>query len=628
MDGLTGAVAFFDIGNTLASVTISPSADRIDRLAVYPYVPGVLTELRERGARLGIISNRGDIPAEEVNQALHTAGLLDFFEPELVVYGAKDSPRVFERAAGQAGTSDSMLFVGEDAAERAQAVQGGFLVAPHPQLALSVLEQAALRYVRITVPQVHAREDWRAALRGLPLLPMHVTGAAGATVYAITTSAAAARLDDLGFWVDRLGTEGEPLTSDLYLLRDDRQLYSGFLTFDGNSTDFFEAAPDARSILASTEEGLIVAVSAGNSVEDYHFSGAQHGHNLKLMPSAALINPFDDQPAAAARMAAAAVSLTAVELQILDSRIQPGHLSSHVERYAAPRPAATNEALIKSRHIQHPDNVAAVSALVEDLERIGGGRFAVRRHRFTHEGRQLENVEAELAGELGDVVLITAHMDSTAARQIGYQPALDPAPGADDDASGIAGVLAAADAIGALDATLGAPRRTVRFALFNAEEHGLVGSRAYARDEAALGTPIVAVFQMDMIGYDVLPERTFELHTGFTPSHAVQERSLAVAQMIAELVPQVSPALSAPQIYPTGDEPDPAERRSDHSSFQMQGFTACLASEDLFAGPGSGAPPAEMNPNYHLPTDAVINAGYAADIARVVTAAAWVAATQ
>jgi bacterial leucyl aminopeptidase len=628
MEGLTGGAVFFDIGNTLALVAVSASGDRIDRLAVYPYVPEVLAELRERGARMGIISNRGAIPAENVNQTLRAAGLWDYFEPELVVYGAKDSPWIFEQAAAQAGTSDSMLFVGEDAAERAQAVQASFLVAPHPQLALPVLEHAPLRYVRITIPLVHAHEDWRAELRGLPLLPLHVTGVAGTTIYAITTSAAAARLDDLGFWVDRLGTEGEPLTSDLYLLRDDRQLRSGFLALDGNSTDFFEAAPNARSILASTEEGLIVAVSAGSSVEDYHFSGAQHGHNLKLVPSAALIDTFDGHAGAKALMAAAAVDLTPAERQILESRIQAEHLSSHVERYAATQPAATNGAVIKSRHILHPDNGTAVTALVEDLERIGAGRFAVCRHRFTHEGRLLENVEAELAGGLDGVVLVTAHMDSTAARQPGYQPAQDPAPGADDDASGIAGVLAAADAIGALDAALGTPRRTVRFVLFNAEEHGLVGSTAYARDQAALGTPIVAVFQMDMIGYDVLPERTFEVHAGFTPSRAVQERSLALAQMIAELIPQVSPALSGPQIYPADDEPDPAERRSDHYSFQMQGFSACLASEDLFAGPGGDAPPAEMNPNYHLPTDALINAGYAVDITRVVTAAAWIAATQ
>jgi bacterial leucyl aminopeptidase len=35
-----------------------------------------------------------------------------------------------------------------------------------------------------------------------------------------------------------------------------------------------------------------------------------------------------------------------------------------------------------------------------------------------------------------------------------------------------------------------------------------------------------------------------------------------------------------------------------------------------------------MNPLYHTPTDLEVNAGYTADIARVVTAAAWVAATR
>src|SRR5215204_5783871 len=99
MERLTGEPAFFDIGNTLASVTIAAGGDRIESLAVYPYVPGVLAELRDLGARLGIISDRGPIPADEVNQALAAAGLLEFFEPELIVYGRKDSPRIFEQAA-------------------------------------------------------------------------------------------------------------------------------------------------------------------------------------------------------------------------------------------------------------------------------------------------------------------------------------------------------------------------------------------------------------------------------------------------------------------------------------------------------------------------------------------------
>jgi leucyl aminopeptidase len=188
-------------------------------------------------------------------------------------------------------------------------------------------------------------------------------------------------------------------------------------------------------------------------------------------------------------------------------------------------------------------------------------------------------------------------------------------------------VLVAADTLTALDTALGTPRGA-RFVLFNAEEHGLIGSMAYAADQAQLQSPIVAVLQMDMIGYDVRPGREWELHAGFTPSPEVEQRSLALASMVVELVPQTSPDLPPPQVYPVAGEPDAAEERSDHYSFQAHGYAACLASEDLFAGPGPDAPPEEMNPDYHSVTDKTINPGYAADIARAVIAAAWVAATR
>jgi leucyl aminopeptidase len=617
----TTTVAFFDIGDTLASVTLAPSGDRIGSLTAYPHVPGVLAELRRRGVRSGIISNRGPIPAEEVNRALESAGLLEFFEPDLVIYARKDSPQVFRDAAAQAGKPARTLFVGEDPGERVHAVAAGYLVAPHPLLALPVLdEQGPLRFVRITVPVAHAGERWASALRDLPVLPLHVTGPDGRTIHAIATTAVAARLDDLGFAVDRLGAEDLPATTDLYLLQDDDQARTGFLAPDGNSARFFQTGRAASGVLASTDGGLLVAMSAGESVESYHFRGTRHGHNLKLLP---ISEPVDGDWHRAAFLAEApgAATIDAAEREILDSIVQPVRVGEHVERYTG--------APITSRHIHHPGNEVAVTTLVEDLERIGAGRMTVRRHRFSHEGRRLDNVEAELPGSgLDGIVLITAHMDSTGARQVGYRPATDPAPGADDDASGVAGVLAAAEAIGALDAALHPRRRAVRFVLFNAEEHGLVGSAAYARDQAAAGAPIVAALQLDMIGYDVLPDRTFELHAGFTPSATVEARSVTLARAVAELVPQISPALPPPQLYPATGEPDPAERRSDHYSFQLRGYPACLASEDLFAGPGPDAPPEEMNPQYHMPTDKVINTGYAADIARLVTAAAWVAATR
>ena len=632
MGDLTGASVFFDIGDTLASVAVSPSGDRIERLAVYPFVPGVLAELRDRGARLGILSDPGPVPHEEVDRALATAGIGSSLEPALVRYGPKDSPEPFARAAAAAG-SDRVVFVGEDPGERASALQAGLSAVPHPRLVVPFLaEPSPLRYVRVTVPPVVADGDWRRVLDELPLLPVHVSGEGGSTVYGVTTVASAARLDDLGFWVDRLGAEDEPLTSDLYLLRDDRQVRSGFLGPEGNSEAFFATGPPARGVLASTAEGLLVAVPAGGSVEGMHFSGARHGHNLKLVPSPGLLTGAtvrsDAELALVGEAALVAVELTPAERDLLVARVQPQDVAGHVGRYAGEAAAADRE-VIRSRHVHHPDNAAAVTMLVTDLERIGNGRLVVRRHQFRHEGRTLENVEAELPGrQLDGVVLVTAHLDSTAARLPGYRAGVDPAPGADDDASGVAGVLATAEAISALDAALDPPRRTVRFALFNAEEHGLVGSRAYARDVAALGTPIVAVLQMDMIGYDVLPGRTFELHAGHTPVPSVQARSLGLARLVADLRPAVSPDLRVPQIYPARGESDPAERRSDHSSFHEHGYAAILASEDLFAGPGPGAPEEEMNPEYHLPTDRTVNAGYAADIARLVAASAWIAATR
>jgi hypothetical protein len=86
---------------------------------------------------------------------------------------------------------------------------------------------------------------------------------------------------------------------------------------------------------------------------------------------------------------------------------------------------------------------------------------------------QVPNVVAELRGrELPDEwVLVGAHLDSW-----------DLATGAQDNGSGVAEVLEAARAIHALGTV---PRRSIRFALWAAEEEGLRGSQAYVAAHAA-----------------------------------------------------------------------------------------------------------------------------------------------
>jgi hypothetical protein len=95
------------------------------------------------------------------------------------------------------------------------------------------------------------------------------------------------------------------------------------------------------------------------------------------------------------------------------------------------------------------------------------------------------NVVAEIPGRENpeEVVLIGAHLDSW-----------DEATGAVDDGAGVGIVTAAAHLIDQLPR---APRRTIRVVLFGAEEVGLLGAFAYARDNAEDVSNIVLASESD-----------------------------------------------------------------------------------------------------------------------------------
>ena len=95
-----------------------------------------------------------------------------------------------------------------------------------------------------------------------------------------------------------------------------------------------------------------------------------------------------------------------------------------------------------------------------------------------------------------EVVVLGAHLDS-----INGSTRNDPnqlAPGADDDASGIA-TLTETLRIALADGWQ--PRRTVKFMGYAAEEVGLRGSNAIAQSFRASGVNVVSVLQVDMTNY-------------------------------------------------------------------------------------------------------------------------------
>jgi leucyl aminopeptidase len=625
---------FFDLGDTLGVPVLSVDHS-LERFEPFQFTQSVLMGLREKGMRLGVISNTGEEPGARLNEILKQCALLDYFEPILLIYSKdvglrKDSPKIFQHAAKAAGleaTPEQCLFVGEDAAERAHALTAGWRVCPHPLLVSEVLAGQELRYARVQAPASRESRSWTGALNRFPLVPLHVDEVGGSVVYVLTSQRAAADLMNAQFHVTMLGEPDSPLHTELYLLRDDQAKTTGWMDTQGEAQKLFANTDTARTVLESGRGKILVALPPEISLSSIHFENVQHGHTLRLMPDPHLLDlpaPGPVPTLLERRGAALTSQLVSDEEAAVWSTLAADKILDRVERFTGQRPLQIgSEDRIRSRHVAHAGNAAAVTALARELSEIAPGRLSVRLHQFSHQSLTLHNVVAELTGQLPELVLVSAHLDSIA---MPGNPKNDPAPGADDDMSGVAGVLAIAECIMAFSAGGGVPARTVQFVLFNDEENGLVGSRAYARQLRAAGAQIAGLFQLDMIGFNQADPRTWEIHVGFGASPETETRSMPLADLIKRVAPIVAPSLPEPQIFGPGEE-DPADERSDHASFQAHGYPACLASEDFFVGPGTDASEPEGNPNYHRREDTFVDAVYTADIARSVGAAAWAVAT-
>jgi Zn-dependent M28 family amino/carboxypeptidase len=133
--------------------------------------------------------------------------------------------------------------------------------------------------------------------------------------------------------------------------------------------------------------------------------------------------------------------------------------------------------------------VAAATFIRTTLTSAG---YDVRRHTYDVAGQASENIEAELRGtdKPEDIVLIGAHYDSVQG-----------SPGANDNASGIAAMLALARAF-----TRTKPGCTLRFVAFTNEEPPFfqsrhMGSRMYAQRSRARNENIALMLSLETIGY-------------------------------------------------------------------------------------------------------------------------------
>jgi hypothetical protein len=172
-------------------------------------------------------------------------------------------------------------------------------------------------------------------------------------------------------------------------------------------------------------------------------------------------------------------------------------------------------------------------------------------------------------GRLKGSYIICAHYDATAQRSF---PPTDhmwwcgnPAPGADDNATGVATVLEAARVLSGLTFPF-----DLRFILFSGEEPGLVGSEAYADSVEAAGDTIYGVLNVDMVGYK---------RSSSAPDTCHIVTDIGTRWLADFLI------ATAEAEYPDhfqGFDPvriDRVLRYSDHSSFWEHGYDALLAVE-------------------------------------------------
>ncbi|WP_431877494.1 M20/M25/M40 family metallo-hydrolase [Micromonospora marina] len=219
-----------------------------------------------------------------------------------------------------------------------------------------------------------------------------------------------------------------------------------------------------------------------------------------------------------------------------------------------------------------------------------GGRMSVELQSYVQQPASripvpttVTNVVATLRGDVTPerVYVITGHYDS---RATDVMDAVSDAPGADDDASGVAVVMELARVL--------ATRRTeatIVLAAVAAEEQGLYGSAYLAAQLKAAGADVQAMFSNDIVGSSTADDgtrdpRTVRLFaegvpTAETPAEASVRQSVGgendspsrqLARFVTDVAENAATGMDVRVIY----RRDRYLRGSDHISFLREGWPA------------------------------------------------------
>jgi bacterial leucyl aminopeptidase len=239
-------------------------------------------------------------------------------------------------------------------------------------------------------------------------------------------------------------------------------------------------------------------------------------------------------------------------------------INSFIERLSA----------FHNRYYTSDTGVEAMHFIRDHWQGLVQGRSDAEVSLFHHAGWPQPSVILTIEGESDEIVIIGGHADSIAGF---FNPTRSRAPGADDNASGIATIT---EIIRVLVEVGHRPQKTLKFMAYAAEEVGLRGSAEIATSFAESNQNVVGVLQLDMTNY---VGRTYDmvLISDFTNA----EQNSFLGGLITEYLPGVSWGYDRC-----------GYACSDHASWTRAGFPASFPFETTNR---------ERNPNIHTDRDTV-----------------------
>jgi hypothetical protein len=288
------------------------------------------------------------------------------------------------------------------------------------------------------------------------------------------------------------------------------------------------------------------------------------GFDLKLMSQTPIVyNPV--APGAMGKSPLSTVSFPIVKnakVETMLTKVTDADIKLSTEQLSGEKEVLVDETLekISSRHTyRQGTKVQQATQYVHDRLKAMGltPSFADWTVEYGEEPLSNRNVVGEIRGQSApeEIVLLIAHLDTISKALDGIEP------GADDNASGCVALLTAADIMRA-----NRFKRTVRFVFTTGEEQSLYGGTAYAKKMDDERQKVVAVLNLDMIGYSkatdppVRPKQQIKIRNA--KNRTGNAKDLPIAQAYIDVVK----TYGMDQVFEAVIEDD-GEVTSDHAPF-------------------------------------------------------------